>query len=136
MVYRVDTPQLPTGRTHLGYVDGIGEHDIEGSGVSDILQANPDHYGYLPGFGPTIKAGEFLLGYVNQLGHVRPMPQPDALGRNGTYVAFRKLHTRVAAFRQYLKANASSARTRKSCSPPRWSAAGAAEPRSCSRRAR
>ena len=36
------------------------------------------------------------------------MPQPDVLGKNGTYVVFRKLHQRVAAFRQYLKANSSS----------------------------
>ena len=36
------------------------------------------------------------------------MPSPDILGRNGTYIAFRKLHTRVAAYRQYLRANASS----------------------------
>ena len=108
VIYRVDTPQLPTGRTHLGFVDGIGEPDIEGSGVTDIFQTRPDHYGYLPGFGEPIKAGEFLLGYVNQLGQLTPMPQPDVLGRNGTYVAFRKLHTRVAAFRRYLKDNASS----------------------------
>jgi Dyp-type peroxidase family len=108
VIYRVDTPQLATGRTHLGFVDGIGEPDIEGSGVADILQTGPDHYGYLPGFGDPIKAGEFLMGYVNQLGEPTPTPQPDVLGRNGTYVAFRKLHTRVAAFRQYLNANASS----------------------------
>src|SRR5207244_1010796 len=37
-----------------------------------------------------------------------PMPTPDALGRNGTYIVFRKLHTRVAAYRQYLRAKASS----------------------------
>ena len=36
------------------------------------------------------------------------MPQPEVLGRNGTYVVFRKLHQRVAAFRQYLKANSIS----------------------------
>jgi Dyp-type peroxidase family len=36
------------------------------------------------------------------------MPRPEALGRNGTYVVFRKLHQRVAAFRQYLKMNSSS----------------------------
>ena len=35
------------------------------------------------------------------------IPTPDVLGRNGSYVVFRKLHQRVAAFRQYLKANAS-----------------------------
>jgi Dyp-type peroxidase family len=36
------------------------------------------------------------------------MPRPDVLGRNGTYVALRKLHVRVAAFRRYLHDNAAS----------------------------
>ena len=36
------------------------------------------------------------------------MPTPDVLGRNGTYVVFRKLHTKVAAYRQYLRAKAAS----------------------------
>ena len=36
------------------------------------------------------------------------MPTPDVLGRNGTYVVFRKLHTRVAAYRQYLREKAVS----------------------------
>ena len=35
-------------------------------------------------------------------GQLPPMPTPAVLGRNGTYVVFRKLHTRVAAYRQYL----------------------------------
>ncbi|MFG1959864.1 Dyp-type peroxidase [Nonomuraea sp. NPDC049028] len=108
MIYRLVASQLPTRRTHLGFVDGIGEPDIEGAGVASILRAGDDHYGYLPGFGPTIRAGEFLLGYANESGQVGPMPQPNVLGRNGTYVAFRKLHMRVAAFRRYLKDNASS----------------------------
>ncbi|MFJ7496741.1 Dyp-type peroxidase [Streptomyces sp. NPDC097727] len=108
MIYRLDASQLPTKRTHLGFVDGIGEPDIEGAGVASILQAGRDHYGYLPGFGPTIKAGEFVLGYENQLGRLTPIPQPDVLGRNGTYVAFRKLHLKVADFRRYLHDNASS----------------------------
>ena len=38
------------------------------------------------------------------------MPTPEVLGRNGTYVVFRKLHTRVAAYRQYLRDRAASAR--------------------------
>jgi Dyp-type peroxidase family len=108
VIYRLDARQLPTKRTHLGFVDGIGEPDIEGAGAASILHAGGDHYGYLPGFGPAIKAGEFLLGHANQLGRFTPMPQPDVLGRNGTYVAFRKLHLEVAAFRRYLADNASS----------------------------
>ena len=35
-------------------------------------------------------------------------PEPEMLGRNGSYVVFRKLHQRVAAFRQYLKANSTT----------------------------
>ena len=31
------------------------------------------------------------------------MPTPEVLGRNGTYVVFRKLHTKVAAYRRYLR---------------------------------
>ncbi|PJN38611.1 peroxidase [Streptomyces sp. CB02959] len=108
MLYRLDASQLPTGRTHLGFVDGIGEPDVEGAGVASILQAGRDPHGYLPGFGPTIKAGEFLLGYENQLGRLAAMPQPETLARNGTYVAFRKLHLKVADFRRYLRDNASS----------------------------
>jgi Dyp-type peroxidase family len=36
------------------------------------------------------------------------MPTPEVLGRNGTYIVFRKLHTRVAAYRRYLRERASS----------------------------
>ena len=36
------------------------------------------------------------------------MPTPAVLGRNGTYVVFRKLHTKVAAYRQYLRDRAAS----------------------------
>ena len=34
-----------------------------------------------------------------------PMPQPDILGRNGTYVGFRKYQSRVGAFNRFLRAN-------------------------------
>jgi Dyp-type peroxidase family len=35
--------------------------------------------------------------------------RPDILGRNGTYVVFRKLRQHVGEFRQYMKANSTSA---------------------------
>ena len=47
------------------------------------------------------------------------------LGRNGTYVVFRKLHTRTAAFRQYLHQNAKDA-DEEEWLAPRSSAAGRA----------
>jgi len=97
-LWRQDCYTLPTEKEHFGYKDGISHPAVEGSGV--------------PGSNPReqpFKAGEFILGYRDELGGLPPMPQPDVLGRNGTYVVFRKLHERVAAFRQYLRANSDDA---------------------------
>jgi Predicted iron-dependent peroxidase len=44
------------------------------------------------------------LGYPDELGGIQKT-EPELLGRNGTYVVFRKLHQRVADFRRYLNAN-------------------------------
>ncbi len=94
VVYRQDFYQLPTGRTTVGYKDGIGDPEIEGSGAPG-----------LPGQGPALKAGEFVLGCPDESGNLPPMPQPAELGRNGSFLVWRKLHTRVAAFRQFLRAH-------------------------------
>ncbi|WP_326624759.1 MULTISPECIES: Dyp-type peroxidase [unclassified Streptomyces] len=98
VIWQQEVKQLPTGRTTLGFRDGISHPNIEGVG--------------LPGSNPQevpIKAGEFILGYPDETGNLPPMPSPDVLGRNGTYVAVRKAHTHVAAWRRYLRANSSSA---------------------------
>jgi Dyp-type peroxidase family len=97
IIYRLDTAMLPALRTHFGYRDGVSSPLIEGSGSPG-----------LPGQGPAIKAGEFILGYPDEMGNLPPMPQPEVLGRNGTYLAFRKIHTHVAEFRRFLRANAES----------------------------
>ena len=89
VIWRQDCYQLPTGRTSFGFKDGIGQPAIEGSGITS---SNPHE--------PPIKAGEFLLGYPDETGELPPMPTPEVLGRNGTYLVFRKLHTNVAAYRQ------------------------------------
>ena len=62
----------------------------------------------LPGQGQPIKAGEFVLGYPVRQAFPLPMPQPDILGRNGTYVGFRKYQSRVGAFNRFLRANGST----------------------------
>jgi Dyp-type peroxidase family len=79
----------------LGYKDSIGQPAIEGSGIEA-----------LPGQGPAIKAGEFILGYPGEAGVPLPAPQPEVLGRNGTYVGLRKYQTRVATFNRFLQAHA------------------------------
>jgi deferrochelatase/peroxidase EfeB len=79
----------------LGYRDSIGQPTIEGTGVEP-----------LPGQGPAIKAGEFILGYLGEAGVPLPAPKPDLLGRNGTYVGLRKYQSRVGAFNRFLQAHA------------------------------
>ncbi len=96
-IWKLDAHVLPTGREAFGFKDAIGQPAVEGSGIPGT---NPKD--------PPCKAGEFLLGYEDETGALSPMPRPEVLGRNGTYVAFRKLHQRVAAFRQYLRANSTS----------------------------
>ena len=96
-IWRQDVYSLPNERTSFGFKDGISHPAIEGSGIPST---NPHE--------APLKAGEFVLGYPDETGDLPPMPQPDTLGRNGTYVVFRKLHTRVAAYRQYLRARAKS----------------------------
>ena len=97
VIWRQDCYQLPTGRNPFGFKDGIGQPAVEGSGVP---RSNSKE--------PPLKAGEFILGYPDETGSLPPMPKPEVLGRNGTYLVFQKFHTRVAAYRQYLRANASS----------------------------
>jgi Dyp-type peroxidase family len=96
-IWRQDCYALPTQREHFGFKDGISHPAVEGSGIPGATPAEP-----------PLKAGEFVLGYRDEMGGFPPMPRPEVLGRNGTYIVFRKLHQRVAAFRRYLKENCST----------------------------
>ncbi|MFG3369267.1 Dyp-type peroxidase [Streptomyces sp. NPDC090032] len=93
-VWRQDCCALPTETEHFGYRDGVSHPAVEGSGIPGSNELDV-----------PLKPGEFVLGYPDELGGVQG-PQPDVLGRNGSYAVFRKLHQRVADFRRYLKDNA------------------------------
>src|SRR5215475_2028796 len=95
-IWRQDCYALPTAKEAFGYRDGISHPAVEGSGMPGT---NPGK--------PPLKTGEFVLGYRDEMSDFPPLPRPEILGRNGTYMVFRKLHQRVAAFRQYVKAHAS-----------------------------
>jgi len=95
-IWRQNCHALPTETEPFGFRDGISHPAIEGSGI--------------PGSNPKeepLKAGEFVLGYPDEMGGVQKTV-PDVLGRNGTYVVFRKLHQRVAEFRRFLKSHSES----------------------------
>jgi Dyp-type peroxidase family len=94
-IWRQNCHALSTEREPFGYRDGISHPAIEGSGI--------------PGSNPSerpLEPGELVLGYPDELDPRPSIPQPEILGRNGSYVVFRKLHQQVAEFRRYLKAHA------------------------------
>lgn len=95
--WRQDCHVRPDEKEAFGFKDGIGHPAIEGTGIPGT---NPNE--------PPLKAGEFVLGNPDEMADTPSIPQPEILGRNGSYVAFRKLHQCVAAFRRYLKEHASN----------------------------
>lgn len=90
-IWRQDCHALATDKEPFGYRDGISHPAIEGTGIAG---SNPRE--------EPLKAGEFILGYRDELGGTQTT-RPEVLGKNGTYIVFRKLHQRVAAFRRYLQ---------------------------------
>jgi deferrochelatase/peroxidase EfeB len=87
-----DADMLPGNVAHFGYRDGFSQPAIEGG------LPNP-----LPDPLPKAPAGEFLLGYQSQFSEFQyPVPQPNELGINGSYLALRILEQDCAAFDQLL----------------------------------
>jgi len=97
VVYRLQFGELPEGRNPFGFRDGLHNPSVEGSSPAGLA-----------GNEAPIKAGEFVMGYPDEKGETAQTPIPEELRHNGTFVAFRKFHMDVAAFRRYLRAQASS----------------------------
>ena len=85
-------PPFDYAHEHFGYRDRLSEPQIEGSGIQPT-----------PGSGAPVKAGEFILGHVDESGEVVPLPKPEILSRNGTFMAYRRLQQHVGAFRDFLR---------------------------------
>jgi len=92
-IWRQNCHALPSETEPFGFKDGISHPAIEGSGIPGTNSKEQ-----------PLKAGEFVLGYPDEMGGTQKTV-PEVLGRNGTYVVFRKLHQRVADFRRYIKEN-------------------------------
>jgi deferrochelatase/peroxidase EfeB len=82
-------------REHFGYRDRLSQPVIAGTGEQPT-----------PGSGSPLKPGEFFLGYEDESGAPPPLPQPDVLSRNGSYMAYLRMEEHVAAFRQFLREQA------------------------------
>ncbi|MGV0851052.1 Dyp-type peroxidase [Mycolicibacterium phlei] len=91
-------PPFDYAHDHFGFRDRLSQPVIEGSGEEPT-----------PGSGGPLKPGEFILGYPDEDGVVASAPQPEALARNGSYLAYRRLQEHVALFRDYLRDNTDGA---------------------------
>jgi Dyp-type peroxidase family len=76
---------LPGSLAHFGYRDGFSQPTV------DCGLENP-----FPDKQPVAPTGEFLFGYPSQFDH--PVPAPDELGRNGSFMVLRILEQDCAAF--------------------------------------
>ncbi len=91
------TPPFDHAHDHFGYRDRLSQPEIEGTGKQPT-----------PGSGAALKAGEFVLGYVDETGLQPEIPQPEVLSRNGSYVAYRRLEEHVGKFRDFLRQHGST----------------------------
>ena len=88
------TPPFDYAHDHFGYRDRMSQPEVEGMGITPT-----------PGTGAALKPGEFFLGYPDENGDIGPLPQPEILSRNGSFIAYRRMDEHVGAFRNFLKAN-------------------------------
>ena len=85
------TPPLEYAHDHFGYPDRLSQPVIDGTGEVPT-----------PGSGAPLKAGEFFLGYPDEAGVTQAL-EPEILGRNGSFLAYRRMQEHVGAFRQFLQ---------------------------------
>ncbi|MEI9852760.1 MAG: hypothetical protein WDN24_20020 [Sphingomonas sp.] len=94
----------PTNKEHFGLSDGFGDPVFSGqfSGEAERLRVagggklQPDQ-SWAP-----LATGEFLLGYPDEAQEIPGAAMPLAFSRNGTFMAYRKLHEDVGTFNDYI----------------------------------
>jgi deferrochelatase/peroxidase EfeB len=99
-----DGAPSPTNKEHFGLSDGFGDPVFEGqlSGEAERLRMIgggkllPDNR-WAP-----LATGEFLLGYADEAQEIPGGAMPIEFSRNGTFMAYRKLHENVGRFAGYI----------------------------------
>ena len=105
---------LEGGKEHFGYVDGIGQPFVKGSG----LEPHPGEGIRTPNGWKPVPSGEFVIGYDNVAdgephlqanGQRTPSEPPSALLVDGSFLVLRKLSEDVVAFREWTREQARQA---------------------------
>lgn len=96
---KLSAGRQPDNHEHFGFLDGVGQPIIEGTGQETKQIDRTGH-------ATVVKAGEFVLGYENEMNKIDPLPKMNVMpdfGRNGTYLVLRQLEQHVHTFWNYLK---------------------------------
>lgn len=99
LVAALQAGRQPDTKEHFGFEDGVGQPVIEGSGSEKRQQKRTHH-------ATVLRAGEFILGYENELNISLALPQANGMptfGQNGTYLVFRQMEQNVAKFWNLLR---------------------------------
>jgi Dyp-type peroxidase family len=90
---------LPGGRDHFGFVDGLAQPWVRGTGVKGRPgDGQPDGAGGWR----EVATGEFLHGYIDE-DETLPEAPAAPFDKNGTYMVYRKIQMDVARFRRMVQ---------------------------------
>ena len=106
IAFQQDTELLRESREHFGYADGFAQPAVEGQ--TDEAKIGGGGVPLKGGGWRALAPGEFILGYPDEDTRVDPkrrLPRMPAvpLGRNGTYMVWRKLYQDVALWRRVMR---------------------------------
>lgn len=107
-------PDGPTGSMrysrseHFGFKDGFGDPVFEGQYPEAVVAERVVGQGKLTAEQTWVPlaTGEFLLGYPDEAQEVPGAAVPLDFSRNGTFLAYRKLHQNVKSFSDYIATTA------------------------------
>jgi deferrochelatase/peroxidase EfeB len=102
--HKPDGTATPLPKEHFGFTDAIGDPVFDGQYPGGHEQTIATGNGVLDGDGKwrPLATGEFLLGYPDEAQEIAGAAMPHEFSRNGTFMAYRKQHQNVAAFRTFL----------------------------------
>lgn len=103
---------LPTAKEHFGYTDGISNPFIKGmtSEMGELAGGGKKNIQGKLGYGNPelestwlpLETGEFILGHKDEAQEYPIAPMPPLMGKNGSFLVYRKLHENVGKFNDYL----------------------------------
>lgn len=91
-------------KEHFGFTDAIGDPVFDGQYPDGYERNFAVGNGALDGKDKwrPLATGEFLLGYPDEAQEIAGAAMPLSFSRNGTFMAYRKLHENVIAFRDFI----------------------------------